>query len=137
MWYIEVDDSHLHWTCLVESYSSISAMILTLADKYNNWVLLRALMPLCMTIFKILSSILVEQGHYSMSKVQSGTFAVLYKLLNAHAKDMDIGPMTANLMHSSNLILSDLCMTSIAKQSYASQMAVTIVYILTKYVQGF
>ena len=28
-------------------------------------------------------------------------------------------------------------MTSIAKQSYASQMAVTIVCILTKYVQGF
>ncbi|KAF8273932.1 hypothetical protein EI94DRAFT_1794963 [Lactarius quietus] len=72
-----------------------------------------------------------------MSKVQSGIFAVVYKLLNAHAEDMDIKPMIEKLSHSSPLVFSDLHMTPGARQSYASQTVVTIVKILMKYVKGF
>jgi hypothetical protein len=32
-----------------------------------------------------------------MSKVQSGTFAVIYELLNAHVEDMNIEPLIDNL----------------------------------------
>ncbi|KAH9012620.1 hypothetical protein EDB83DRAFT_2168703, partial [Lactarius deliciosus] len=81
----------------------------------------------------ISSSIYVKQGPNAMSKVQSGTFA----LLNTRAEDMDMRPLIKNLRCSSLLVMSDLRMTLVAGQSYISQTAVTIVRILTKYVKGF
>ncbi|KAN0127259.1 hypothetical protein V8E53_014915, partial [Lactarius tabidus] len=54
----------------------------------------------------ISSSIFVEQGLNAMSKVQSGTFAVVYELLNACAEDMDIAPLVENLWQSSPLDIS-------------------------------
>ncbi|KAF8257379.1 hypothetical protein EI94DRAFT_1818072 [Lactarius quietus] len=77
------------------------------------------------------------KGPNTMSKVQLGTFAVIYELLNARAEDMNVEPMIKRLSRSSPLIFSDIRMTPSARQSYASQTAVTIVKILTKYVKGF
>jgi hypothetical protein len=62
---------------------------------------------------------------------------VVYELLNACEEDMDIEPMIMKLLRSSDLVLSDLCMTPGARQSYASHTAVTIIHILTQYVKGF
>ena len=72
-----------------------------------------------------------------MSKVQSGTFAVIYELVDARPEDMQIQPMIENLRKSSPLKLAD-CRPSITSlRSYATQSAVTIAQILMKYVPGF
>ncbi|KAF8270305.1 hypothetical protein EI94DRAFT_1571690 [Lactarius quietus] len=129
----------LHRTCLVVSYPSILSMVQALADCSIERVKAASLLPhaLAYDNINISSSIYVEQGPNTMSEVQSGTFTVVYELLNAHAEDMDIKPMIEKLSHSFPLVFSDLCMTPGARQSYASQTAVTIVKILTKYVKGF
>jgi hypothetical protein len=128
----------LHRTCLVVSYPSILSMVLALADSSIERAKAAALCPhaLAYDNINISSSIFVEQGPDAMSKVQSGTFAVIYKLLNARPEDLAIEPMIENLRCSSPLTFSDLRMTLCARQSYASQMAVTIC-ILMEYMEGF
>ena len=74
---------------------------------------------------------------FLLSKVQSGTFAVIYELVDARPEDMQIQPMIKNLRKSSPLKLAD-CRPSITSlRSYAAQSAVTIAQILMKYVPGF
>ncbi|KAH9174559.1 hypothetical protein EDB89DRAFT_1848821 [Lactarius sanguifluus] len=129
----------LHRTGLTVSYNSISSMVQSLADRSIDRVKAASLLPhaLAYDNINISSSIYVEQGPNTMSKVQSGTFAVIYELLNARAEDMDMKPLIKNLRRSSPLVISDLRMTLATGQSYISQVAVTIVCILTKYVKGF
>jgi len=71
------------------------------------------------------------------NKVQSGTFTVIYELLNARPEDMDIKSMLDNFKKSSSLTLEDLCPSDDALQSYADQTAINISHILFKYVDGF
>ncbi|KAH9173375.1 hypothetical protein EDB89DRAFT_1850276 [Lactarius sanguifluus] len=129
----------LHRTGLTVSYNSISSMVQSLADRSIDRAKAASLLPhaLAYDNINISSSIYVEQGPNTMSKVQSGTFAVIYELLNARAEDMDMKPLIKNLRRSSPLVISDLRMTLATGQSYISQVAVTIVRILTKYVKGF
>ena len=129
----------LHRSCLVVSYPSIASMVQALADRSIERAKAAALQPhaLAYDNINISSSIFVKQGPNTMSKVQSGTFAVVYELLNARVEDMDIKPMIERLRSSSPLEISDLRMTPHARQFYKSQTAVTIVRILTKYVKGF
>ncbi|KAH8977662.1 hypothetical protein EDB86DRAFT_2817126 [Lactarius hatsudake] len=129
----------LHRTGLTVSYKSISTLVLKLADRSIERAKAASLLPhaLAYDNVNISSSIYVEQGPNTMSKVQSGTFGVIYELLNARAEDMSIEPLVDNLRRSSPLALSDLRMTPQARQSYISQTTVTIVQILTKYVKGF
>ncbi|KAH8980088.1 hypothetical protein EDB83DRAFT_2242445 [Lactarius deliciosus] len=129
----------LHQTGLTVSYNSILSLVLKLADRSIERAKAASLLPhaLAYDNINISSSIYVEQGPNAMSKVQSGTFAVIYELLNARAEDMDMRPLIKNLRRSSPLVISDLRMTLAAGQSYISQTAVTIVRILTKYVKGF
>ena len=129
----------LHRTCLVVSYPSIASMVQALADRSIERAKAAVLQPhaLAYDNINISSLIFVEQGPNTMSKVQSGTFAVVYELLNACVKDMDIKPMIKRLRCSSPLVFSDLWMTPHARQSYLSQTVVTIVRVLTKYVKGF
>jgi hypothetical protein len=61
-------------------------------------------MPLLMTTSTYQAQSSFEQGPNTMSKVQLGTFAVIYELLNAHEEDMDIEPMIMNLSRSSDLV---------------------------------
>ena len=129
----------LHQTCLVVSYPSIASMVQALADCSIERAKAAVLQPhaLAYDNINISSLIFVEQGPNTMSKVQSGTFAVVYELLNACVKDMIIKPMIERLRRSSPLVFSDLWMTPHARQSYLSQTVVTIVRVLTKYVKGF
>lgn len=129
----------LHRTCLTVSYTSISNMVLALADRSIERAKDASLRPhaLAYDNVNISSSIFVEQGPNTMSKVQSGTFAVIYELLNARAEDMDIKPLVENLRRSSPLVLADLRMKPEAGYSYISQTAITLVHILMKYVKGF
>ncbi|KAH9083605.1 hypothetical protein EDB83DRAFT_2212640 [Lactarius deliciosus] len=129
----------LHWTSLTVSYPSIATMVHSLADRSIERAKAASLLPhaLAYDNINILSSIFVKQGPSAMSKVQSGTFAVIYELLNARVEDMDIKPLAENLQHSSPLEMSDLRMTLQARQSYMTQTAISIVQILMKYVKGF
>lgn len=72
-----------------------------------------------------------------MSKVQSGTFAVIYELLNACPEDMQIEPMIQNLQNSSPLALSDCRPSIMSLRLYAEHSAINISQILMKYVNGF
>ncbi|KAH9006039.1 hypothetical protein EDB84DRAFT_1246116, partial [Lactarius hengduanensis] len=129
----------LHRTGLTVLYNSISSLVLKLVDRSIERAQAASLLPhaLAYDNINISSLIYVEQGPNAMSKVQSGTFAVIYELLNARAEDMDMKPLIKNLRRSSPLVISDLRMTLEARRSYISQTAVTIVRILTKYVKGF
>ncbi|KAH9025785.1 hypothetical protein EDB85DRAFT_1869407 [Lactarius pseudohatsudake] len=129
----------LHRTGLMVLYKSISNLVLKLADCSIERVKAALLLPhtLAYNNVNISSSIYVKQGPNTMSKVQSGTFGVIYELLNARAEDMSIEPLVDNMWHSSPLALSDLRMTPQARQSYILQTTVTIVQILMKYVKGF
>ncbi|KAH9030516.1 hypothetical protein EDB85DRAFT_1866449 [Lactarius pseudohatsudake] len=129
----------LHRTGLTVSYNSISSMVQSLVNRSIERAKAASLLPhaLAYDNINISSSIFVEQGPNAMSKVQSGTFAVIYELLNARAEDMGMEPLIDNLRRSSPPAISDLWMTLGARQSYISQTAVTIVRILTKYVIGF
>jgi hypothetical protein len=102
-------------------------MVQALADRSIERAKAASLLPhaLAYDNINISSSILVEQGPSAMSKVQSGTFAMIYELLNARAEDMKIQPLVDNLRRSSPLVISDLHMTTRARESYVSQMAVT------------
>ncbi len=71
-----------------------------------------------------------------MSKVQSGTFAVIYELVNARPEDMQIQPMVENLRKASPLKLEDLTPSLSALKSYRDQTAVRISRVLAKYVDG-
>ncbi|KAH9009550.1 hypothetical protein EDB83DRAFT_2205046, partial [Lactarius deliciosus] len=129
----------LHRTGLMVSYKSILNLVLKLADRSIERVKAASLLPQALAYdnVNISSSIYVKQGPNTMSKVQSGTFGMIYELLNARAEDMSIAPLVDNLRRSSPLVLSDLRMTPQARQSYIAQMAVTIVQILVKYIKGF
>jgi hypothetical protein len=129
----------LHQTCLTVLYPSIANMVQALADCSIERARAVSLHPhaLAYDNANVSSSIFVEQGPNTMSKVQSGTFAVIYELLNACAEDMDIKPLIENLCRSSPLVIADLQMKPEAGQFYISQTAVTLVQILMKYVKGF
>ena len=80
------------------------------------------------------SSIFVEQRPDAMSKVQSGTFPVIYELLRARQDDMCLAPMMENLKKAKPLKMQDLRPSVEASTSYFSQTTVNISKILLKYV---
>lgn len=92
------------------SYSSIATILSNLADKSIEEARIIAAGPhgLGYDNINISSSIYVEQGPNTMSKVQSGTFAVIYELLGAHPEDMKIQPMLENLNKAVPLKSTDL-----------------------------
>lgn len=78
----------------------------------------------------------VEQRPDAPSKVQSGTFSVLYKLQNARFEDMRIEPLMANLRASTDLTY-DICPTNDQLCSYRTQALVHIVNVLIKHHNSF
>ena len=121
------------------SYSSINSIITSLADSAIKKARDAASGPhaLAYNNINISTSIFVEQKPGIPNKVQSGTFAVIYELLNARLEDMDIKPMLDNFKKSSPMTLKDLCPSDDTIQSYADQTAINISHILFKYVDGF
>ena len=80
------------------------------------------------------SSIFVEQRPDAMSKVQSGTFPVIYELPRARINDMRLAPMMENLKKANSLKMQNLRPSVEASTSYFSQISVNISKILLKYV---
>lgn len=121
------------------SYSSIVSVITALADSSIEQARIAASLPhaLAYDNINISSSIFVEQGPNAMSKVQSGTFAVIYKLLNMDPRDMKVQPLLENLRESTSLEMSDLRPSTSAMHAYHSQTIVNVCHILMKYVNGF
>ena len=120
------------------SYSSISSIITALADDSMRKARLVANGPhgFAYDNINISSSIYVEQAPNSMSKVQSGTFGVIYELLNAREEDMHIEPMVNKLKNAGLLEPSDLRASSASMSAYATQTSVNICHILIKYSNG-
>jgi hypothetical protein len=129
----------LHQSCLSMSYSSIATILSNLADKSIEEARIVAAGPHALGYdnINISSSIYVEQGPNTMSKVQSGTFAVIYELLGARPEDMKIQPMVENLNKSIPLKSTELVPCVAAMRSYSLQTTINIVDILFKYVAGF
>ena len=83
------------------------------------------------------TSIFVEQTANTPSKVQSGTFPLIYELLNAKPEDMKLEPMTLRLKNSSPLKMSDLRPSKVSLKSFIDQSSINVATILFKYVEGF
>jgi hypothetical protein len=129
----------LHRTGLLVSYSSIANMAQALADHSVERARAACLRPhaLAYDNLNISSSIFVEQGPNMMSKVQSGTFGVIYELCNAQPEDILLDPLINNFRRSSPLSLSDLDSSAEEIRSFTTQVAVHVVKVLVKYVNGF
>jgi hypothetical protein len=72
-----------------------------------------------------------------MSKVQSGTFAVIYEMPNARQEDMATLPMMQKLIKASPLLVSDLRPSRLSMQFYGQQSIANIFWVLCNYVPGF
>ncbi|KIJ99839.1 hypothetical protein K443DRAFT_101532, partial [Laccaria amethystina LaAM-08-1] len=83
------------------------------------------------------TSIFVEQTANTPNKVQSGTFPVIYELLNAKLEDMKLEPIISHLKNSSPLKMSDLRPSKKSLESFIAQSALNVVNKLVKYVKGF
>lgn len=129
----------LHHSCLSISYSSISNILNSLAGHSIGKAQEAASGPHGLTYdnINLSTSIYVEQGPNTMSKVQSGTMGVIYELLNARSKDMQLQPMLDRFVKSSPLKMSDLHPSILAMRSYRDQTAVNVSQILMRYVNGF
>ena len=129
----------LHHAGLSLSYASIATMITTLANRSIEEARLVGSGPhaLAYDNINLSTSIFVEQGPNMASKVQSGTFAVIYELCNAKAEDLKIEPLIHNLTNASLLELSDLRLSHAARTSYFQQTLINITKILFRYVDGF
>ena len=129
----------LHHSCLSMSYSSINSILHALANRSIEQARLISRGPhlLAYDNINISTSIFVEQVPGMPNKVQSGTFAVIYELLNAQLEDMKIQPLMDNLKKSLPLMLSNVRSSNATLTSYAAQMAVNTSQILFKYVDGF
>lgn len=117
----------LQHSCLSMLYSSINSIITSLADSAIEKARDAASGPhaLAYNNINILTSIFVEQKPGMPNKVQSGTFAVIYELLNTRPEDMDIKPMLDNFKKSSPMTLEDLNPSNEATQSYTDQTLAT------------
>lgn len=87
----------------------------------------------------ISTSIHVEQrGESGPSKVQSGTFAVIYELRNTNREDMLLAPIMQRFRNATPLdFATDLRETMEQTISFHKQLTIVIVRVLTTYCAGF
>ncbi|KAG6826102.1 hypothetical protein H0H92_001128 [Tricholoma furcatifolium] len=85
----------------------------------------------------ISTSIFVEQVPGAISKVQSGTFSVLYRLHNARREDMLVTPIIERFQNSKGLTMADLRGTSVVREIYQSQSTINVIRVLLKYIKSF
>ncbi|KAF9039934.1 hypothetical protein BJ165DRAFT_1392786 [Panaeolus papilionaceus] len=129
----------LHRSCLGVSYTAISSISTTLAESELEAARIAAdkAHGLSYDNINVSSSIFVEQGPNAMSKVQSGTFAVIYELLNANKDDMKLAPILERLKSAPPLEMTDLQPSPDAMASYVKQSVITIAKILIEHIKGF
>lgn len=83
------------------------------------------------------TSIFVEQTTNTPSKVQSGTFPVIYKLLNAKPEDMKLETLISHFKDSSPLTMSDLRPSKKSVESFITQSSINVANVLFKHIKGF
>jgi hypothetical protein len=120
------------------SYDSINSILSAFADSSIDKARQVASSPhaLAYNNINISTSIFVKQVPGMPNKVQYGTFAVIYELLNANPVHMDIQSMVERLNTLSPLLPSDLHPREDALMSYLTQATINICHILFKYVNG-
>ncbi|KAJ7576550.1 hypothetical protein C8J56DRAFT_1007454 [Mycena floridula] len=79
----------------------------------------------------------VEQRPGGPTKVQSGTFPVVYELYNGRFEDMVLQPILSNLSQSTPLTLTDISPTNDQISSYHFQARIHIIRALTTHQEGF
>jgi hypothetical protein len=101
----------LHQSVLSMSFVSITHIIDALAEhsleEARKAVRIRP-HALAYDNINLSTSIFVEQTANTPNKVQSGTFPVIYELLNAKLEDMKLEPIISRLKNSSPLKMSNL-----------------------------
>ncbi|KAJ3545921.1 hypothetical protein NMY22_g2257 [Coprinellus aureogranulatus] len=129
----------LHLACLTMPYTTIRHLIDAISLGCVRVAASIALGPHSLSYdnINLSTSIFVEQGPRTPSKVQSGTFAVIYELYGAMRSDMLLAPMHANLLSSTPLTIADLRPPKESLEKYLHQARITVARILFKYVDGF
>lgn len=128
----------LHLSCLSMPYTTIRQVIeaISLGCVREAARIARGPHGLGYDNINLSTSIFVEQGPRTPSKVQSGTFAVIYELYGAMREDMLAAPMHSRLLSSTPLTISELRPTRESFEKYFHQAKVTIAQVLFKYVDG-
>lgn len=129
----------LHKPGLSTSYTSISNTIFALHKYSLERAALVSRKPHAVEYDNVnmTSSNHVEQRPGMMSKVQSGTFPVIYQLDNVDPEHTKLAPILANLRKSQALRITDLRPSPSARRAYTHQTVVNISKILFKHVTGF
>ena len=130
----------LHQSALSMSFVSISHIIDALAEHSLEEARKAVRIgphALAYDNINLSTSIFVEQTANTPNKMQSGTFPVIYKLLNAKPEDMKLEPMISRLKNSAPLTISDLRPSKRSLESFISQSSINVARILFKYVKGF
>jgi hypothetical protein len=129
----------LHKAGLSTSYTSISNTIFALHKYSLERAALVSRTPHAVEYDNVnmKSSNHVEQRPGMMSKVQSGTFPVIYQLDNVDPEHTKLAPILANLRKSQALKITDLRPSPSARRAYTHQTIVNISKILFRYVTGF
>ncbi|KAF8815609.1 hypothetical protein BYT27DRAFT_7224855 [Phlegmacium glaucopus] len=126
---------HSHNSCRVQVGLGLMASLTGASHNLMNILQRCGLMMSFLSIATTVStSIFIEQCPDAMSKVQSGTFLVIYELPHAQLDDMRLAPMMENLKKAKPLKMQDLWPSVEASTSYFSQTTVNILKILLKYV---
>ena len=124
----------LHQSALTMSYTSVLKVLESLSKHslQTAWdYIYHFPHALAYDNINISTSIFVEQRENMPSKVHSGTFPVIYELLNANPE-----PMIACFRMSSPLNMSDVRPRNEALRSFRLQSAINISDVLFKYVEG-
>ncbi|KAF8055763.1 hypothetical protein FPV67DRAFT_1434407 [Lyophyllum atratum] len=133
--------SVLNQACLSLSHTSLQKVIESLAKRSLEAARRVADGPhgLAYDNLNFSTSIFVEQTATSPNKVQSGTFGVIYELLQVDAspENMELAPMMKRLKESSPLHMTDLRPCLAAARSYALQTSVNVCRPLLHLVEAF
>lgn len=126
----------LHHACLSIPYTTLNTVIASLAESSLESARKASKAPFALMYDNVncSSSIYVEQAPGMMSKVQSGTFGVVYELPYAKPQDMEVQKILENIKTAPLLTMDDLRPTASELQGYIAQTKITIVNILLTYV---
>ena len=130
----------LHQSALTMSYTSVLKILESLSEHSLQTArdyIKNSPHALAYDNINISTSIFVEQRENMPSKVQSGTFPVIYELLNANPEHMKLEPMIARFRTSSSLNTSDVRPRKEALQSFRLQSSINICDVLFKSMEGF
>ena len=87
--------------------------------------------------FQISRSKHVEQRPNAPSKVECGTFPMIYKLYNAHFDNMLLEPMLKRFQSAKPLLFGDIASTTDQLVSYTHQSRIHVIRVLTKHCSDF